>query len=130
MSEYRLGIESMVASSLKSSIKNNKKKNVFGFQVYVFGRGYADKSIDIPYHMIAISLISFVIPMAIGVLVKHKKPEMADRIQSLVSRSCITFIFQLNHNSESKNYNRNLPSLSFIFKGPIHRYNYIGIVHL
>jgi hypothetical protein len=53
----------------------------------VFGSNYADKSISIPYHMIAISLVSFVIPMGIGVYVKHKKPEMADRIQSLLSRS-------------------------------------------
>ena len=64
-------------------------KNIFLFQtqVYVFGRNYADKSISIPYHMIAISLVSFVIPMAIGVFVKYKKPQLADRIQSLLSRS-------------------------------------------
>ncbi len=65
--------------------------NFVFYQVYVFGRGYADKNIDIPYHMIAISLISFVIPMAIGVFVKHKKPELADRIQSLVSRFTLCF---------------------------------------
>ena len=78
--------------------------NFVFYQVYVFGRGYADKNIDIPYHMIAISLISFVIPMAIGVFVKHKKPELADRIQSLVSR--FTFLnyshFALEKRSNKK----------------------------
>merc|ERR1712150_164005 len=44
------------------------------------------KNIEIPYHMIAISLISFVIPLGIGVLVRYCKPMRAKRIHDIAAK--------------------------------------------
>ena len=44
------------------------------------------KNIQIPYHMIAISLISFVIPLGIGVLVRYKFPAKAKRIHDIAAK--------------------------------------------
>jgi hypothetical protein len=71
--------------------------------------------------MIAISLISFVIPMAIGVFVKHKKPELADRIQSLVSR--FTFLNYSHFALEKKSNKKQL------FKGIKNDHFYLNNLH-
>ena len=42
--------------------------------------------IPVPYHMIAISLASFAIPLSLGVLFKYKKAQLADRIAFMLSR--------------------------------------------
>ena len=54
----------------------------------VSGEGSRDptKSIDIPYHMIATSLLSFVIPLGLGVLFKWKWPGKAARIHQLTAK--------------------------------------------
>ena len=54
----------------------------------VAGEGSRDPtaSIDIPYHMIAISLFTFAIPLGIGVLFKYKWPLKADRIHQLTAK--------------------------------------------
>ena len=44
------------------------------------------KNIEIPYHMIAISLISFVIPLGIGVLVRYLRPQKAKRIHDIAAK--------------------------------------------
>ena len=52
---------------------------------------YATKNISfcripVPYHMIAISLASFAVPLSLGVLFKYKRPQKADRLAFLLSR--------------------------------------------
>ena len=44
------------------------------------------KSIEIPYHMIATSLLAFAIPIGLGVLFTYKWPEKGARIHQLTAR--------------------------------------------
>ena len=54
--------------------------------VFLLGRQYADKDINLPYHMIAVSLFTFIIPLGLGCLFKHKKGEKAVRVKNLIAK--------------------------------------------
>ena len=52
--------------------------------VYVLGRQYTDKDIKVPYHLIAISLATFVIPLGLGSWFKYKRPKKAEFLRKKI----------------------------------------------
>ena len=64
---------------------------------YVLGNPLVSNgAIEIPYHLIAISLAMFTIPLGLGVLLKYKWPEGSNRVAQIVARPffllCLIFV--------------------------------------
>lgn len=51
--------------------------------VFLLGAPMVGKSVPIPYPQLTVSLAMFVLPLLLGVLIKHKLSKLADRIRKL-----------------------------------------------
>eukprot|EP00095_Tigriopus_kingsejongensis_P012735 snap_masked-scaffold43_size480169-processed-gene-3.6 protein:Tk12735 transcript:snap_masked-scaffold43_size480169-processed-gene-3.6-mRNA-1 annotation:"hypothetical protein DAPPUDRAFT_248773" len=54
--------------------------------LFLLGAQYTAKDIQMPYHMIAISLFSFIIPVGLGCLVKYKYGEKALKVKNYAAK--------------------------------------------
>ncbi|XP_066289987.1 ileal sodium/bile acid cotransporter-like [Branchiostoma lanceolatum] len=63
--------------------------------LFIYGRAFQLDSINVPFLNIIISLVSITIPELLGILLRHKKPRIADKVMKVIRPVSGLFIIAL-----------------------------------
>ncbi|KAI8504786.1 hypothetical protein Bbelb_179040 [Branchiostoma belcheri] len=63
--------------------------------IFIYGRAFRLNSIKVPFQNIIISLLSITIPELLGILLRHKKPALADKVMKVIRPFSALFVIAL-----------------------------------